>query len=144
MGGEYLPERTQGEVEIARIVLQSTLMDVFSLCARWSEGTYHYRLVDEHESVIKLCRKSSKQTLTLGQAIEIIETAESDELPIGECGLVSYWWDQQLFNGDDPEDCVAWATVESELYPDLPTWYEQRGRAWAAAAVACQYESGCE
>lgn len=34
MGGEYLPDSEPGEVEIARIVLQSTTMDVFSIRAR--------------------------------------------------------------------------------------------------------------
>ena len=129
MGGEYLPERKRGEMEIARIVLQSTLMDVFSLCARWSGGRYHYRLVDEHEGVYTLCRKSSKRTLTLGQVIEIIETVTGG-VDTGGLGLVECWWDQQLEYGYDPEDCVAWASVESELYPELPAWYEQRAGLW--------------
>ena len=46
MGGEYLPRVKPQEVEIARVVLQSVTMDVFSLRARWSGGRYHYRIVD--------------------------------------------------------------------------------------------------
>ena len=34
MGGEYLPDKVKGEVEIARITLNSTTQDVISLYAR--------------------------------------------------------------------------------------------------------------
>ena len=49
MGGEYLPDLEGREVEIARVVLASVTMDVFSLRARLlPDGGYGYRMVDEY------------------------------------------------------------------------------------------------
>ena len=134
MGGEYLPKHRRHEVEIARIVLQSVTMDVFSIRARWSGGRYRYRIVDEYEGVYTLTPMSSARTLTLGRVIRLIETVKTSEDSFGtEGGLVECWWNQQREHGDDPEGCVAFAWVESELYPDLARWYEQRAREWVAA-----------
>lgn len=50
MGGEYLPDMEQGEVEIARIEIQSTTCDVTSIYARRGDtpGTLDYRIIDEY------------------------------------------------------------------------------------------------
>ncbi|NJD19752.1 MAG: hypothetical protein FIA95_10790 [Gemmatimonadetes bacterium] len=130
MGGEYLPRIRRGEVEIARVVLQSTTMDVFSLRARWSGGRYHYRLVDEYQNTYRLCRKTSRRTLTLGQLIELLETADSDDLELRGRGIVLPWWDQQCECGYDPNACTDFATVESELYPALADWYAEHAEGW--------------
>jgi len=132
MGGEYLPRPKSGEVEIARLVLRSTTMDVFSLRARWSGGRYHYRLLDEYQSTFRLCRKTSRRTLTLGQLIELLETVGSDDLDLGGNGIVRPWWNQQWEYDDDPEECVAFATVESDQYPGLADWYGERAEEWCA------------
>lgn len=129
MGGEYLPRLRRHEVEIARVVLNSTTMDVFSLRARWSGGRYHYRLVDEYQSTYVLCRKTSRRTLTLGQVIEILETV-SGGIETDGAGLVACWWDQQWEYHDDPGACTAFAWVESDLYPELADWYQAQAREW--------------
>ena len=49
MGGEYLPDKVKGEVEIARITLNSTTQDVISLCARSRKNGIFYRVVDEYD-----------------------------------------------------------------------------------------------
>lgn len=132
LGGEFLPTLKPGEVEIARIVLQSSTMDVTSVRARWRSGRYHYRVVDEygeHEGdSYRLCRKTSVRTLTLGQLIEVIETAECDL--VHGVGLVELWWNQQRAYGDDPQKCTDFAWVESEQYPTLSEYYEWRAEAW--------------
>lgn len=137
LGGEYLPRRKQGEVELARIVLASVLSDVIVLRARWSGGRYHYRMVDEYEASFELCRKTSRRPLTLGQVIEILETVEG-EVNTEERGIVACWWEQQLQAQHDPADCTAFAWVESELYPDLPAWYAHHAAAWEEAVAARQ------
>ena len=50
MGGEYLPSALPGEVEIARIVLQSVTQDVISIRARRrrSGRRIFYRIVDDY------------------------------------------------------------------------------------------------
>ena len=72
------------------------------------------------------------------QVIEIIETVHGG-VDTGGAGLVECWWNQHSENGDDPEDCVAFASVESEIYAGLATWYEQRARGWVAAAAVSEY-----
>ena len=47
MGGNYLPDTEDGEVEIARISIQSTTFDVTSVYAKPVDGAIHYRVVDE-------------------------------------------------------------------------------------------------
>lgn len=132
LGGEYLPRRKGGEVEIARVVLDSVLMDVFSLRARRGGGRYHYRLVEEYQGSYRLCRKTSMHTLSLRQVIEVLQTAEQDGWDVGGRGIVECWWHQQLSNGDDPQRATRFAWVESEIYPGLPAWYDQRARSWSA------------
>ena len=49
MGGEYLPEKINREVEIARITINSTTQDVTSVYASLRDGEIYYRVVDEYE-----------------------------------------------------------------------------------------------
>ena len=48
MGGEYLPDLGLGEVEIARVTLDSTTMDVTCVFASPHEDGVRYRIVDEY------------------------------------------------------------------------------------------------
>ncbi|MHB1191933.1 MAG: hypothetical protein ACYC6F_02715 [Longimicrobiales bacterium] len=131
LGGEYLPRRSSCEVEIARVVLASTCMDVISLRARWSGGRYRYRLVDEYGSRRQLCRKTSKRTLTLGQVIDMLDTVDGGgDLHTCGQGIVECWWYQQWECGDGPEACTDFAWVESEIYPGLADWYRERAVEW--------------
>jgi hypothetical protein len=129
LGGEYLPTRSPGEVELARIALASVTGDVLALRGRWSGGRYHYRIVDEYDAHFTLCRKSSRHPLTLGQVVEILETADGD-VDTGGRGLVRCWWDQQRNSGYEAEECTDFAWVESDLYPDLGPWYAAYAEAW--------------
>jgi hypothetical protein len=131
LGGEYLPGLRPGEAEIARIVLASTTMDVISLRARPVGERYHYRMVDEYGTDFDLCRKTSSRPLTLGQVVELLETAVYDpDAGSSTDGSVTIWWDQQWEFGDAPQSCTDFAWVESELYPGLATWYAARAAAW--------------
>ena len=48
MGGEYLPDQLPNEVEIARVTLKSTTMDVISIRARRTKNRIIYRIIDEY------------------------------------------------------------------------------------------------
>lgn len=48
MGGNYLPDTEEGEVEIARISIKSTTYDVTCVYARPDNGAIHYSVVDEY------------------------------------------------------------------------------------------------
>lgn len=119
-------------MEIARVVLRSVLMDVFSLRAKWNGRRYHYRFVDEYGGAYVLPRKTSTRPLTLRQVIHVLENGDQPDWSIRGQGLVATWWDQQWRNGDDPETCTDFAWVESDIYSDLAPWYETAAEAWRA------------
>ena len=72
MGGEYLPDLDETEIEIARISIRSTTGDVTSLYARRGEGCIHYRVVDEYDgdTLTGDNERSSDKPLTLGELLE--------------------------------------------------------------------------
>lgn len=48
MGGEYLPDFEEGELEMARLSLRSVTADVISIRLRRTEDGFVYRIVDEY------------------------------------------------------------------------------------------------
>ena len=134
MGGEHLPDLLDRECEIARVVLASSTMDVYSVRARLLKGGYTYRIVDEYETDFDVAPPTSKQPLTIQELVGLLDTADGLNLEDRGQGLVEMWWWQQWEYGDDsPEECTAFAWVESEQYPDLRTFYEERARQWRIA-----------
>ena len=67
MGGNYLPNALPGEVEVARISIESTTYDVTCVYARFENGLIHYRVVDEYEggTLNETSALVSKQPVTL-------------------------------------------------------------------------------
>lgn len=49
MGGNYLPDNEKGEVEVARIRINSTTYDVTSVLAKAASGKISLRVVDEYD-----------------------------------------------------------------------------------------------
>jgi hypothetical protein len=145
MGGEYLPAYDGIEVEIARVVLQSSTQDVFSLRARRTRTRWVYRLLDEYDSTFTLTPATSRRPLTLRRLVHMLEGAQSDELETGGDGLVLCWAQQQLDYGDSPEDAIDFVSVSSEVYPTLGRYFDARLQAWAdernAEAAECDASS---
>ena len=69
MGGEYLPDRTGEEVEIARITIASTTRDVTSVYARQGAQRIHYRVVDEYggDTLSGTAHWATLKPMSLGQ-----------------------------------------------------------------------------
>ena len=69
MGGEYLPDRTGEEVEIARITIASTTQDVTSVYARQGAKRIHYRVVDEYggDTLSGTAHRTTLKPMSLGQ-----------------------------------------------------------------------------
>src|SRR5260221_10766486 len=65
MGGEYLPDYGDCEVEIARIELKSTTYDVISLRARPIGSRIKYRFVDEYQTEYRLPQQTSRRPFSL-------------------------------------------------------------------------------
>ena len=124
MGGEYLPDYAETEVEIARVALDSTTHDVISVRASKVGDRIRYQIRDEYETEFVLDPDTFDQPLTLGELVELIDTAEYS----GEGrGIVKSWWPYQEC---EAEEAVAFTTVSSVFYPQLSDWYDQEAEKW--------------
>lgn len=144
LGGEFLPEYFPGEVEIARIVLQSTTMDVISVRARPSEdGRIGYRVVDEYETEFETGTDSSAAPLSMAELIALIDGVHwGEEEP--EVGLTDSYRELNLRDSDmSPEDLVGFVTVTSEFYPELERYYEEQAEEWCAQMLK-EREAVCD
>ncbi len=107
MGGEYLPRIKSGDVEIARISIQSTTGDVTCLYARPVGGRIVYRMADEYEgsTLEQPTTRTSTKPLTMGQMISFFLKSWN----LFECLECNY--------EGDPDRQLAFFTAESEYYP---------------------------
>jgi len=136
MGGEYLPDYSRGEMEIARIVLASTTMDVVSVRARRDRKlTIHYGVVDEYEQKFLFRPKSSARPLTLGETIGLLDSIESDTDGRGH-PWIEWIRDMNYGEGRDPRRIAHFVTVYSPFYPRLHEYYRWRNERWLAAELA--------
>lgn len=143
MGGEYLPDYSPGEVEIARVVLQSSTQDVYSFRVRQSRpGTrYRYRLVDEYDEIFHLRPASSTRPLSLRQLIKMIDSVSSDGLDTMGYPFVEGFVAWQLESSESVWDATHFVHVESSGYPDLESYYAMRLHDWATQICEAREES---
>lgn len=108
MGGEYLPNRQETEVEIARINIHSTTSDVVSVYAKAGKDRIAYRVVDEYdgETLSEKTTRTSKCPLTLKQLVAFFLRAWAlrDVLEANELDL---------------DDALAFTCPSSEHYPQF-------------------------
>ena len=116
MGGNYLPKRQHGEVEIGRITIESTTYDVTSVYAGRANGKIRIRVVDEYDgdTLVGHPEMETEQPLTMGEFADfflsvwpfidvVMMNAEGD---LGK-GLDFFW-------------------AESSFYPDFDMLLRQR------------------
>lgn len=133
MGGEFLPDLLPNEIEIARVTLKSTTMDVISIRARRVGLRIAYRIVDEYSENsgdYRVLPKTSDQPLTLRQLIRMIDKAQE----WGLNGNARYY--NFAYGDPDPELLYDFATVSSEFYPELAFWYDEANEEWLAEEMA--------
>ncbi len=128
MGGEYLPQYGEDEVEIARISLKSMTSDQISIRAWGRDGDIQYRVVDEHETEHQLPIENSSEPLTLTELIMLLDQTRH---PFNEdgCGLIRYHWDCDS-GYTNPEEAIDFVSVDSAFYPELSTYYEKEADQW--------------
>jgi hypothetical protein len=116
LGGAFLPNHEDGEVEIARIEIASKTFDVTSVYARRSGKRIHYRVVDEYEggTLTDKTERTSTKPLTLGE----LESFFLGAWPFFEVLAVN-------FEGD-VEGMLTFFGARSEFYPDLDALLRQR------------------
>jgi hypothetical protein len=107
MGGNYLPDTEEGEVEIARIEIASTTFDVTSLFAKFENGQIHYRVVDEYEgdTLTGPSEMTSDRPLTLGEMADFFLSA----WPLVDVLEMNF--------ERDVESALGFFTAKSEFYP---------------------------
>jgi hypothetical protein len=122
MGGEYLPDLKPGEVEIARIVMQSTLQDVISFRAQLTDKSIRYSIVADydHEAHFDCEPQESTEPLTMGEMISMID----------HMGFIDEHRYFHVEDGNDPEDMVDFFSVFSAFYPELSAYFEKEALEW--------------
>jgi hypothetical protein len=126
MGGEFLPSLRKGEVEIARISLQSVTSDQISVRARRLGQRLSYRIVDEYPDIATyVCRPaSSVSPLSLRDLILLMESA-------CEGGSIIFpTLEMNLEGGSTPVELAEFITVNSDFYPNLGRYYRVLTDAW--------------
>ncbi|MDP2325742.1 MAG: hypothetical protein Q8N51_17180 [Gammaproteobacteria bacterium] len=105
MGGEYLPDMDEQEVEIARISIHSTTSDVTSVYARRGQDGIAYRVVDEYEgeTLSGDNERTSKSPLSLEELTEfflgawplmdVLEMNYEGDLD----GMLGFFWADSAF-----------------------------------------------
>jgi len=128
IGGEYLPDYAKGEVEIARIELESTTADVISIRVKKEGELIAYSIVDEYETEFNILPAHSDKPLTLSELVRLIDAAMEEE----SLGL---YYTQMNYEGG--ERSIEWldqmkhfTRVESLFYPQLNLHYEELLELW--------------
>jgi len=116
MGGNYLPDTEDGEVEIARIRIASTTFDVTCAYARPHEGQIHYRIVDEYGGDT-LSGPSEAQTS------KPMSLEEFTDFFLGAWSLIDVL--DMNFDGDRTAS-LAFFKAESDFYPYFDWLCRQR------------------
>lgn len=135
LGGEFLPGYLPGEVEIARICLQSTTSDVISLRARRTRTGIAYRVVDEYEEVFLLPIAVSDEPLTLAELIRQFDEGSMEDPGFPDGGL-SLGYNNLNAESGDFERLRHFTRIESDFYPQLCAHFERVFAEWVAEGVA--------
>jgi hypothetical protein len=138
MGGEYLPCYQRGEVEIARIELQSTTSDVISVRARPSGSRILYRVTDEYKTEYELPQKGSRRPFSLGEFIRFLDAVKrvggGADPEWHRFGFVLLYNQGHLECGAELESLRNFTRVDSDIYPELGDHYGRVCRGWYLAA----------
>jgi hypothetical protein len=137
MGGEYLPDRRDTEVEIARINIDSTTSDVTSVYAKAGKDRIRYRVVDEYngDTLSEKRTRSSKRPLSLGELIDF---------------FLGAWPLQEVLemNELDRDGAQDFTRPTSEVYPQFEAAIRARIDGWygkgirrSDGAIACRSQS---
>ena len=139
LGGEFLPDCASGEVEIARISLESTTHDIISLRARRKEdGAIGYSITDEYEGSFSfhLSRQSSQLPLTLGELAGLLDTSKQKGAP----GNLIVGFNNHNAEYIGRSTLRHFTRIGSEFYPQLSQHCEEVLEEWHKEEVEPQEE----
>ena len=122
MGGAYLPDFEDWEVEIARVTLNSTTGDVIAIWAQPSEEGIAFRMVDEYAdegSDWFISTETSIEPLTFEELIEMLVLASNLRWGDGDDFRV---FD---FRTRNAPGTVGFLSFTSFFYPELTRFFEE-------------------
>ena len=128
MGGEYLASYLPGEVEIARICLQSTTSDVIALRARYVPEGIAYRVEDEYEGEFTLPIPVSAKPLTFAEVVRQFEDGSLMDLDWG--GGLALGYNNMNADHMDFENLRNFTRITSTFYRQLEDHFENVFEAW--------------
>ena len=128
MGGEYLPPYLPGEVEIARIRLQSTTSDIISLRARPDPAGIAYRAVDEYGGKFRLPIPVSTAPLSLGELVEQFHRGRLEDWDWG--GGLALGYNNMNAEFTDFEGLRHFTGIRSTIYRQLERHFEHVFEDW--------------
>ena len=133
MGGEYLQELELNQVEICRVIIHSTMLDVTSIRATLVGNEYFFDVTDEYEMFrYNLPIKSQTAPLTTSQMItqidncSIVEVDATPECSAQYTGLMDPVLSLHLNAGRDPSELIDYISVDSAFYPELTGYYQNK------------------
>lgn len=131
MGGEYLPDYLEGELEVARLALNSITADVISIRLRRTPEGFVYRVVDEYMDQDKNGLLGEPSTVVVDQPLTMRDFGAFVVLAsrLGEiCNPDRF---------DTEEEAQRFVFATSEFYPEFGAYIaEAISRWWSPSEAA--------
>jgi hypothetical protein len=132
MGGEYLPNYEDGEVEIARIELESTTRDVISIRAAVKGAGIEYRIIDEYDTEFEVGLSHSREPLLLAELIGLVDGSGHPGCGTG----LALCYNRMNASEGGRRGYRHFTRVSSEFYPQLGEHYERVYDDWVKEGEA--------
>lgn len=131
-GGEFLPEYLPGELEIARIVLESVTMDVVSVRARRTDGKILFRAVWEYPEYgqILLDPTVSEEPLDFREMIDLMHSVHHFDGENHEGSFIDASREANVNAGASLERMRYFVAVKSFFYPKLEAYFDLKAQEW--------------
>ncbi len=125
MGGEYLPDFAEGEIEVARLSLKSVTADVISVRLRRTEDGFVYRIVDEYMDEYPNGLLDEPTTIVVDQPL----TMKDFGAFVVQVSKMDHWCDPE--SHETEEEAQDFVVATSEFYPEFG--------AYIAEAISLNY-----
>ena len=113
MGGEYLPDFEEGELEMARLSLRSVTADVISIRLRRTEDSFVYRIVDEYMDQDPNGLLDEPTTIVVDQPL----TMKDFGAFVVQVSRMDHWCGPE--SHETEEEAQDFVVATSEFYPEF-------------------------
>ena len=113
MGGEYLPDFEEGELEMARLSLRSVTADVISIRLRRTEDGFVYRIVDEYMEQDPNGLLDEPTTIVVDQPL----TMKDFGAFVVQVSRMDHWCGPE--SHETEEEAQDFVVATSEFYPEF-------------------------